>query len=46
MRATLVAPALVLTLAGYASFVNAQTTAGGGTTLVIPVTSQSASFVS
>jgi len=46
MRATLVAPALVLTLAGYASFVNAQTTAGSGTTLVIPVTSQSASFVS
>jgi len=46
MRATLIAPALVLTLAGYASFVNAQTTAGSGTTLVIPVTSQSASFVS
>jgi len=46
MRATLVAPALVLALAGYASFVNAQTTAGSGTSIVIPVTSQSGSFVS
>ena len=46
MRAATVAPALVLTLAGYASFLDAQTTAGSGTTMVFPVTAQTASFAS
>ena len=46
MRAAIVAPTFVLTLAGYASFGDAQTTAGSGTTVVFPVTAQTASFVS
>ena len=46
MRAAAVAPALVLTLVGYASTLDAQTTAGSGTTMVFPVTAQTASFAS
>ena len=38
MRAAIIAPTLVLTLAGYGSCSNAQSTAGSGTTIVFPVT--------